>query len=373
MIKFTDKRLYLKGTCQAILTDPVTGQIMYFSNKYQTSNITTSVTLGEIRAGIGNPIVAIIPSDSALQVEFNAADFNLWAKAAQVGAALSYNAIDMVCQIVDADSATLKIDASGGAPVAQYGYSKAFCYVQAVGEAAPVATTGTPYSIGADGTITGFTATTGKQYKVWYFTNKASAQVAALSTMFDPGVYHFSAQMAVYSNDVTSAQNEGTRVGWVYVIVPRLKMNGTANITGDQSNPDTTSTSGQAIAFDEDTISATCDEAQASTLAYYVYVPDNASESISGLAVVGGVISLPVSTTAQTNVRYVMANGQLVTPSDYSAMKYTLSGAPSGTTVSTSGVITAGATAGDCEMTIDYPATGTAEFSTVVNVSVTSA
>lgn len=372
MIKFTDKRLYLKGTCQAILSDPVTGQIMYFSNKYQSSNITTSVTLGEIRAGIGNPIVAIIPSDSALNVDFKAADFSLWAKAAQVGAALNYNAIDMVCQIVDADSATLKIDVTGGTPVAQYGYSKAFAYVQTVGEAAPIGITGTPYDISTDGTISGFTATTGKQYKVWYFVNKASAQVAALSTMFDPGVYHFSAQMAVYSNDVTSAQNEGTRVGWVYVIVPRLKMSGTADMTGDQSTADTTSTSGQAIAFDEDTISATCDETQASTLAYYIYVPDNAAEDISGLAVVGGVISVPKSGNAQTPVRYVMANGQLVTPTDYASMKYTLTSAPSGTTVSASGLISAGSTTGDCEMTIQYPASGTAEFTTVVNVSITA-
>ena len=35
MISFTDKRLYLKGTCQAIATDPATGQIVYFSNKFQ--------------------------------------------------------------------------------------------------------------------------------------------------------------------------------------------------------------------------------------------------------------------------------------------------------------------------------------------------
>lgn len=372
MIKFTDKRLYLKGTCQAILSDPVTGQILYFSNKYQSSNITTSVTLGEIRAGIGNPIVAIIPSDSALKVEFKAADFSLWAKAAQVGASLSYNAIDMTCQIVDADSATLKIDITDGAPVAQYGYSKAFAYVQTVGEAAPVGTTGVPYDIGTDGTISGFTATAGKQYKVWYFVNKASAQVAGLSTMFDPGVYHFSAQMAVYSNDVTSSQNEGTRVGWVYVIVPRLKMNGTADMTGDQGTPDTTSTSGQAIAFDEDTVSATCDETQAGMLAYYIYVPDNASEDINGLAVVGGIVSVAKSGTAQTPVRFVMANGQLVTPTDYAAMKYTLTGAPTGTTVSASGLITAGTTTGDCEMTIQYPAAGDAEFTTIVNVSVTA-
>lgn len=50
MIQFTDKRLYLKGTSEAICTDKVTGDIVYFSNKFQSGNVTTSVTMGEIRA-----------------------------------------------------------------------------------------------------------------------------------------------------------------------------------------------------------------------------------------------------------------------------------------------------------------------------------
>ena len=75
MITFTDKRLYVKGTCSAILSDKNTGDIVYFSDKFQTGNMTTSVTTGEIRAGLGNGIATIIPSDSALNVEFAAADF----------------------------------------------------------------------------------------------------------------------------------------------------------------------------------------------------------------------------------------------------------------------------------------------------------
>lgn len=57
MITFTDKRLYVKGTCSAILSDKNTGDIVYFSDKFQTGNMTTSVTTGEIRAGDRKSVV----------------------------------------------------------------------------------------------------------------------------------------------------------------------------------------------------------------------------------------------------------------------------------------------------------------------------
>lgn len=369
MISFTDKRLYAKGTCQAIASDPETGEILYFSNKFQTGNFNTSVTMGEIRAGLGNPIACIIPSDSAVNVEFTAADFNLWAKAAQVGASLNYNAPVMTCQVITAEGTSLTIDVTGGAPTSQLGYSDTFCYVQEVGAESPIATYGQSYPISALGAVSGFTAVSGTKYKVWYFVNKASARVAELSTLFNPKVVHFTAQIAVYSNDVSSSQNEGSRVGWIYAIVPRLKLGGTATLTGDQTNNDTTSMSGQAVAFDSNAVSGTCTDCDTSTLAYYVYVPDNAAQDITGLAIIGGLVNVPKSGTVQTPVKYVMGNGELVTPA-YADLKYTLTGAPDGTTVSPTGVITGGATEGDCEITVAYPATGTAQYTCVANVSV---
>lgn len=372
MISFTDKRLYVKGICSAIASDPITGQILYYSNKFQTGNFQTEVDMGEIRGGLGNPIATILPSDSAVNVEFTAADFSLWAKAAQVGASLNYNAVSMVCTRLVAEGNTLTIDVSGGAPVAQYGYSQPFCYVQEVGEASPIAQDGTPYPINAQGEISGFTAAEGTKYKVWYFVNKASAQVAELSTLFSPKVVHFTAQIAVFANDASAAQNEGTRVGWVYAIVPRLKLGGSATLTGDQTTADTTSMSGQAISFDSDVVSDSCQACEGGTLAYYIFVPDNSSESIAGLAVVGGEVSLPVSTSAQIPVKYVMADGSLVN-GPYASMKYTATGEPSGTQVSETGLVSAGATAGDFEVEIAYPAEGEAEHTCTVSVSVVSA
>ena len=144
---------------------------------------------------------------------------------AQVGGTLRYNASAPVCQVVTADSAVLKVDVSSGAPVAQVGMSKVLCYVQTVGESSLIAQDGVPYSIGADGTVTGFTAESGKQYKVWYFINKASAQLGTITSMMNPKVLHWTMQMPVYAN-ANSESNGGTRVGWLYAIVPMLKLNG---------------------------------------------------------------------------------------------------------------------------------------------------
>lgn len=265
----------------------------------------------------------------------------------------------------------MKIDVTEGAPVAQYGYADPFCYVQEVGKGSPIATGGVPYPISAEGEISNFTAVSGTEYKVWYFVNKASAQVAEISTLFNPRVVHFTAQIPVFANEVSGAQNEGTRVGWVYAIVPRLKLGGTATITGDQTTPDTTSMSGQAVAFDEDVVSGVCSDCNTSTLAYYIYVPDAGEDAIAGLAVVGGSVSVATSGSAQIPVKYVMADGSLVQP-DYTKLKFTATGAPTGTTVGETGMVTAGSTAGDFDVTIQYPKTGEAQQTCTCAVSVTA-
>jgi hypothetical protein len=306
-------------------------------------------------------------------VEFTAADFSLYAKAAQVGATLTYNAPSPECQVVTATGATLTIDTENGVPVAQAGYSTAYCYVQEVGVAGNIATTGKAYPISEGGLITGFTATADKTYKVFYFVSKAGSQMATISSLFNPQVLHFTAQIPVFSNENCNGSDEGSRAGWLYIIVPRLKLGGNAGITGDQTTNDTTSLSGQAVAFDEDVVSATCSDCNSSSLAYYIYVPDDQASQIAGLAVVGGLVSVPVSGTAQIPVRLVMANGQLVTPGSYATgFTYTDTGAPSGTSVSDAGVVTAGTTAGDFEVTISYDNEGET-LTTPVNVSVVSA
>ena len=375
MIRFTDSRLYAKGIGEAICTDKTTGQILYFSNKFQTGNVTPSVTIGEIRAGLGNAIATTLPSDASVNVEFTAADFNLWAKAAQMGAMLQHNAPVMVCQTITATTTALSVDVTEGTPVAQKGFSKIFCYVQEVGAASPIAVGGVAYDIDPDtGAVTGFTTTVGKTYKVFYFVNKATAQIATITTAMDPKVVHFIATVAVFSTSAGSAQNEGTRVGTLYIIIPSLKFGANGGITGDQTSNDTTSLSGQAIAYDSDVITDGCDECTGagSDLAYYIYQPcASGEEEIEGIVANIGGISVAKSTTYQMQPRIAMKNGELV-KGDVKTFTYTATGAPSGTTVGTNtGLITAGATAGDFTVEVSYTA-GDSTFTDTCEVEVTA-
>ena len=369
MISFTDDRLYAKGTCNVICSDVVSGDVLYQSNKVTTGNITPSVSLNEIRAGLSNPIATMIPSDSSLQVDFEAADFQIWAKAAQMGASLSYGAPVQVCQIVTASGTSLSIDVSDGVPVAPFGYSEAFCFVQTVGAESKLLNDGVAYPISAAGLISDFVATASTKYKVSYYVQKVGARKAVISSFIDPKVVRFEAQIAVYSN--RGGTSEGTRVGWIYYTIPYLKLQADAPITGDQSNNDTTKISGQALAYDASVVSDVCVDCDSSTLAYLVYVPDDATQDIEGIAVIGGAVSMAKSSTLQLRPYIVMADHSLVIPNDYETnFTYAISGI-SGTTVSTAGVISSGTTAGDGEVTITYEV-GDKEYTCPVNVTVTA-
>lgn len=355
MIKFNGKRVYVKGTCNVVLRDPSSGDVWYQSDKVQTGNITTSVNLNEIRAGLNNPIAAMIPSDAGITVDFTMADFDLRMKAAQLGATFAYSAPVWQCVDITATGTTLSIDVTEGVPVAALGFSTPKALVQTVGTTSLVTANGTAYDVNpTTGLISGFSAVSGTKYRVWYHIQKVSAQIAAISSFIDPKVAYFESQHAVYAND-TDSSTQGTRIGWLYVIIPRMKLQADATITGDQTTADTTKVSGQAVTFDSDVVGETCSDCEGGDLGYYVYVPDDDSSSIDGLVVLGGVTNVVKSTSKQLPVLFAMKDGSLVAPKDYATgFSYTLSSAPSGTTISSAGVIAAGSTTGDCDCTTTY-------------------
>ena len=84
-MRFFDKRIYVKFTSSVTLTNPSTGAVDYYTNIASDTQVNTSMTMGEVRGGVGNPIVAILPSDTNVTVDFTTPDFNLKMRAMQAG------------------------------------------------------------------------------------------------------------------------------------------------------------------------------------------------------------------------------------------------------------------------------------------------
>ena len=369
MIKFTDENLYVKGTCNVICEDIENGNVLYQDSKMTTGSINASVSIEEVRSGYGNPIAAVIPTGSELSVEFEAADFKFWAKTAQIGADVAYSAPVPVCQTVTADSETLTVDVSEGIPAAEQGDYIPRAYVQRVGSESLIATDGTAYNISSDGTVTGFTAETGGTYKVWYFTQKTTAKRAVIKSLMKPSVVRFTAQIAVFSN-VSPEGYQGTRIGWLYYTIPHLQLQGNVSFNGDQKNYDATKIQGIALDYDPYEKSDTCPDVSVGELGYLVYVPNDEYDRIRGLAVVGGVIEMKQDENVRIPVQFVMNDGSLVQPDNYSDFDFeVVSGGSSYVSVDENGVLT-GLEVGETEVVITYTDSYYDTYTCVINVVV---
>ena len=320
MITFTDERLYVKGTCNAVCYDIATNDIVYQSSKMEVGSVIPSAKTTEIRSGLGNPVASVIVTDPSLKIEFEAADFQLWAKSAQIGAKLSYGASVQTSQVVTATSNTLAIDTSKGIPVAPYGYSNAFCFIQKVKEASKLMDDGMAYPISSEGVISKFNAVEGTQYKVTYYVTAVGAKKAVIGSLLNPKAVRFECQIAVYSSK--NGKSKGSRVGWIYYTIPCLKLQAEAEVVGDQTTADITKISGQAMAYDVGESYNAAEERKYPTLAYLVYVPDDATDGIKGITVFGGTLQVTAGEPAQIPVYFIMNDGSIVTPPNYADFTY---------------------------------------------------
>lgn len=361
MIRFTDPKLYVKGTCSVLLANTQNGNVEYWSDKVQNFSETSNANEDIIRAGLGNGIATVLISDSEKTVTATAADFSLKAKAMQLGGSVTYNGIAPVCQTVEATGTSISISLDEGIPVANYGFQKPLCYVQEVGALSPISQFGNAYEIDpTSGAISGFVATASKTYKVWYFIRKITAMEATFYSNFQPGLYHATFQLAVYQNMSGADTNAGTRVGWLYCIYPRYKMTPGGGMVGDQSTADTTDLSGRALPMDSEVISEACTDCDVGVTCYYLYVPDDGSNAILGiLTELGGQIVMGESATYQVKPSFIMENGQIVKATDLTNFSFVGTSLPSGTTVGeTTGLIESGTTTGSGTLTVTYDDAG---------------
>ena len=371
MIKFTDPRLYVQGVGTAIMTDPATGDIKFFSDKFQDGNITVSADDGLVSAGIGNAPAIMIPTNPNVQVNVTAADYNEYAKAAAVGGTITAGAPVMTCQTVLATGAALSINVSNGTPVAGPGMEDVVCYVQEIGAESKIANDGTAYALNpTSGAITGFTATNGKQYLVTFYVSQANATMTTITTNVKGSVVMFTLQRPIYTN-VDAKTNQGDLWGMLYEIVPRLQLmpDGAAN-SGNQNSPTTTAVVGRAISYDADTVVGGCSDCAlpGAPLMYRVIVPCDKTAGINGiLAVLGGSVSLGSDGVYQLNPA-IIVNGKLSYSVPASDFTYASASSSVATVGENTGLITA-AGEGDTEITVTYEV-GSDTYTDYVNVSV---
>ena len=346
--------IYAKGTMSVWCYNPSTGDLDFFSNKVQTNQLTTSVNMGAINAGVGNPVVINLPDTSQVNLALTAADLSLEARALSTGGTLGYNGIVPVMESITASGTALQVT---GVPVPAYGMDAPYAYVDK---------DGTAYPVDPDtGLISGFTAVNGNDYCVRYFSRAASAKELTLSTVFAPSVEVVYIQIPCYSAQGSTA-NQGSKCGDLYIWIPRMQFSGNAATDGSQTTAATTDISGSALSYDVAVAAGVCEESAMTALAYMVYMPlGGATVSVEGLAIVGGEITVAASGTVQTPVKYVI-DGHLVQP-DYSDLAYTITNT-SIATVDANGLIT-GASAGSTEITV---ALASPALSCVANLTVTA-
>ncbi len=357
MDNFIKTYRYVKGVYEMKVFSPATRDLLYYDNKITDSNFASSVNMGELMAGVGNPTVIQLPDTAKINVTMTAQDVDLRSRQLQTGGLLSWNGTTDTCEIVVATSATLSTSVT---PVAPYGSSVVCAYVNGSGEA---------YTVNpVDNTITGFTAVVGETYQLRYYIQKPTNEQLNVYTLFSPEIVTLEVKMPVFAAPSASAANTGTLVGYWHYIIPRYQFNGDITTTVNQTTAGTSVLSGQALAYDVSSTTA-CVAGNLSSLAYLVYEPLEDTGLVQGMFVVGGEIALEVGKTLVAPIKLLMADGGSAQP-DYTALTYaTGSGGTATFSVSNTGVLTAVAE-GDDQLKVTL--TATPEITCVADVSVTA-
>lgn len=359
MFKLNDPLKFVKGTYEATFFNPKVGNLLYRTRKAQTSQITSSVNLGPINGGIGNPTVIQIPDTPKLDVKLTAADFSLDARGLQVGSDVSYNGVEPIDEAVEAVGTTLTVSQI---PCAPLGTCRVECTINNESKA---------YLIDpVTKVVQGFTATSGTTYCVHYSRKNPSAEQLDINTLFAPGVVRALFKLPVFSKEGVSDVMSSSKCGYLYITIPRLQFNGDVSTDGSQTTPATTVMDGTALSYEEACEAGLdcSDTASEPKLAYMVYVPvGDVAQSAVGLAVVGGEVTVAHGATAQIPVKLVMPNDTIVT-APYNGYTYNITD-ESKATVDTNGVVTGGSAAGDTEVVITLKSN--TKLTCTANISVT--
>lgn len=372
-VSFTDKKKYVQGVGSAIMTDISTGDVLFYSDKFQEANVSFSTDDGFVNAGIGNGPVVSIPTNPDIQVNVTAADYSAYAKRVSAGGKLIRGSSVLTCQAVTGTNHKLTIDLSEGTPVTPVGGKSVICYVQELGEKSSVTEGGTAYTINpSTGAVNGFTAANGTEYLVTYYVAQANTNCTVYTGNFTGKTVRFVLRRPIYIN-VKNGGKTGTVWGWLYEIIPRLQLTagGAAN-SGNETGITATNITGRAISANDSTISKwsrNCVSIK-KPLMYRVIVPCDLTEGLTGIiGAVGGTLVLARQEVVRLSPVAVV-NGSLVYNIPANNFRYVSSNVGVVTVGTRNGIVMAMAP-GTATITVSYTAGGHI-FTDDVAVTVTS-
>lgn len=322
-ISFTDKRLYVFGVGIGYMTDVRTGDILYWSDKFQEGNVSFAASDNVLNAGMGNGAQIVIPTDPNITVNVTAAEYSRFVKRVSAGGKLSYGAPVLDCQIVTAAESVLSLDVSRKKPVPGPGMKNTVCYVQEVGAPSRISVGGFAYPVDREtGAVSRFSAQPGKSYAVSYYAMRPNASMTTIGTNVRGKIVRFVLARPVYS-DYVQRSKRGKLYGWLFEIVPMLQLNAEgASNSGGQTAYTTTGITGRAIAADRRTILAQngkCNKA-GNPIFYRVLVPCDKTDGVEGvIGILGGKIVAEAGESYQFNP-LVVVNGKLakdIAPADF--------------------------------------------------------
>ena len=370
-MRFSDGKLYVAGIGTATMTDPATGNVLYWTDKCREADVSFAASEAVLNAGLHNAPVMILPTSPDISVRVSAADYNEYVKADSVGAPLLYGAPVLTCQTVEALETTLTVETAGATPVAGLGMDSPMCYVQEVGKPSFLWADGTAYEIDpATGNVVGFTAEPGKQYFMSYWAVQANATLTVFSVPFRRKIVRFVLTRAIYTN-YDARIGAGDFWGWLHEIIPYLQLSPEGAATnGSQTAYTMTDIVGRALTVSPKTVKANCGKCgyEKPVMLYRILQPCDPTAQIEG--VLGAFGSIAVTNVGESILLRpaIVVNGQLAWSNPQSDFSYISEDSDIATVGANTGIVN-GISAGETRIAVFYQINGKT-FSDIINLTV---
>lgn len=335
------KYLFSKGiySCNVFSTGEKR-DLLWHDDKLTDANISGSVNVSKILAGLGNAPQINLFDQSSLSVSLTAADVELRQIQLQTGGEIAYNGKTRVCELITAAEKKLVVT---GEPVAPYDNSKIVAYVDGGGEA---------YEIDPKTKeVKDCEINDAEKHSVMYYVEKPASEVLAVSALYTPDIVSMEIKMPIFTNAVGSSAKQGTLAGYLWIIVPRAQSTSAPNISASQTNPTSPQITLEALPLDTDETSMCEGTAAAPNIAYFVWEPISETETFTDMVVIGGgILSVKKDESKTIPVKLIGEHG-LAQP-DMTKLSYQ-SSADGTATVDTKGVVK-GVEAGTADITITF-------------------